>query len=127
MHDKKIEDIFKELKTNEEGLTEEEAHKRLEKYGFNEIKQAKKIHPIKIFLEQFHNTVIYILIAALVISIFIGETIDAVVIGVIVILNAIVGFIQEYKAEKSIEALKKLASLKATVIRDGKEVCSYLC
>ena len=121
MHDKKIEDIFKELNTSREGLTEEEAHKRLEKYGINEIKQAKKIHPLKIFLEQFHNSVIYILIAALVISLFIGEPIDAIVIGIIVLINAMVGFVQEYKAEKSIEALKKLASLRATVIRDGKE------
>ena len=58
MHDKTTEQVFKELKTNKEGLTEEEAHKRLEKYGINEIKQAKKIHPLKIFLEQFHNSVI---------------------------------------------------------------------
>jgi len=121
MHDKKIEEVFKELDTKKEGLTEKEAEIRLKKYGYNEIKQGKKISPVKIFLNQFNNVVIYILIFALGISIFLGETVDAIVIGAIVIANAILGFIQEYKAEKSIEALKKLASLKATVIREGKE------
>ncbi|MBI2208544.1 cation-translocating P-type ATPase [Candidatus Woesearchaeota archaeon] len=121
MHYKKIEDIFKELQTGKEGLAEEEAEKRLQKHGYNEIKEAKKISPIRIFLSQFNSIVIYILIAALAISVFLGETIDAIVIGAIVIANAIIGFVQEYNAEKSIEALKKLASLKAAVIRDGKE------
>ncbi|MAE42915.1 ATPase [Candidatus Woesearchaeota archaeon] len=121
MHNKKIEDVFKELKTNKEGLTEKQAEERLKKYGPNEIKQAKKISPIKIFLQQFNNILIYILIAAVIISIFLGEKEDAIVIGIIVIANAIIGFRIEYKAEKSIEALKKLASLKATVFREGKE------
>ncbi len=121
MHHKSIEDVFKELKTDKNGLTEKEAEARLEKYGLNEIQQLKKISPLKIFLEQFHNIVIYILIFALVVSIFLNETIDAIVIGAIVIVNAIIGFIQEYRAEKAIEALKKLASLKATVIREEKE------
>src|SRR3990167_5005211 len=121
MHHKTIEQVFKELETDENGLTEKEAEARLEKYGLNEIQQFKKISPIKIFLNQFNNIVIYILIFALVVSIFLNETIDAIVIGAIVIVNAIIGFIQEYHAEKAIEALKKLASLKATVIREEKE------
>src|SRR3989338_7006596 len=121
MHYKKIEDIFKELKTGKEGLSEAEAAEKLKKYGLNEIKEEKKISPLKIFLQQFNSTVVYILIAALIISIIIGEIVDAIVIGVILILNSLFGFYQEYKAEKSIEALKKMASLKATVIRDGKE------
>ncbi|MFH0867693.1 MAG: HAD-IC family P-type ATPase, partial [Candidatus Woesearchaeota archaeon] len=87
----------------------------------NEITQGKKISPIKIFLNQFNSVVIYILLFALAVSIFLGETVDAIVIGAIVVANAVLGFIQEYKAEKSIDALKKLASLKATVIREGKE------
>ncbi|HJO02142.1 MAG: calcium-transporting P-type ATPase, PMR1-type [Candidatus Woesearchaeota archaeon] len=121
MHYKKTEEVFRELKTSKQGLTEKEADIRLKKYGYNEIKQTKKISPIKIFLEQFHNILIYILIAAVIISVFLGEKEDAIVIGVIVIANAIIGFRIEYKAEKSIEALKKLASLKAKVMRDGKE------
>src|SRR3989338_7231366 len=121
MHYKKIEDIFRELSTNKEGIAEAEAAERLKKYGLNEIREEKKIFPLKIFLQQFNSTVVYILIAALVISIIIGERVDAIVIGIILILNSLFGFYQEYKAEKSIEALKKMASLKATVIRDGKE------
>ena len=121
MHDKKIEEVFKELDTRKEGLTEKEAEIRLKKYGYNEIKQGKRISPVKIFLNQFNNVVIYIMIFDLEVSIFLEETVDAIVIGAIVIANAILGFIQEYKAERSIEALKKLASLKATVIREGKE------
>ncbi|MBI2522903.1 calcium-translocating P-type ATPase, PMCA-type [Candidatus Woesearchaeota archaeon] len=121
MHHKKLEDVFKELETDENGLTEKEAEARLKKYGLNEIQQLKKISPIKIFINQFNNIVIYILIFALAVSIFLNETIDAIVIGVIVIVNAIIGFIQEYRAEKAIEALKKLAGLRATVRREGKE------
>ena len=121
MHHKKIEEVFGELDTGKDGLSEAEAEKRLQKHGYNEIKQLKKIFPIRIFLSQFNSVVIYILIAALAISVFLGETIDAIVIGAIVVANAIIGFIQEYNAERSIEALKKLASLKATVIRGGKE------
>ena len=121
MHNKPINEVFKALNAKEKGLTEKEAEARLKKYGLNEIKQEKKISPIKIFLNQFNNVVIYILIFALAVSIFLGETIDAIVIGAIVVANAVLGFIQEYRAEKSIEALKKLVSLKATVIRDEKE------
>jgi|TARA_Y100000310_G_scaffold341861_1_gene442547 Ca2+-transporting ATPase len=121
MYNKKIEEILKELKIGKKGLTEKEAEARLKKYGYNEIKEEKKISPLKIFLKQFHNVLIYILIVAVIISIFLGKRDDAIVIGIIVIVNAITGFRTEYKAEKSIEALKKLASLKATVIRDGKE------
>jgi len=120
-HNKKTVEIFREFNSGKEGLTVAGAEKSLQIHGPNELISKKKINPIKIFLEQFHSFVVYILIAALVISIFLGEKIDAIVIGVIVILNSIFGFVQEYKAEKSIEALKKLASLKATVIRDGKE------
>src|SRR3989338_1849476 len=120
-HSKEIKEVFRELNSNNEGLSQAEAEKRLQEYGLNEIREAKKISPIKIFLEQFNSVVVYILIAALIISLFIGERLDAIVIGIILILNAVFGFIQEYRAEKSIEVLKKLASLKATVMRDGKE------
>ncbi len=119
----KTKSVEKDLSTSvNNGLESKDAKSRLEKYGLNELKRAKKINPIKIFFDQFKSIVIYILIAAVIISIFLGEIIDSVVILVILIFNAVFGFIQEYKAEKSIEALKKMASLKAKVIRDGKEI-----
>ncbi len=121
IHNKTIKDIFKELKTDEKGLSEKEVKSRQETYGLNEIKEKKKVSPLKIFLSQFTDFIIIILIIALVISFIIGEKLDALVIGIILIINAIVGFRQEYKAEKAIEALKKLASLKAKVVRDTEQ------
>jgi P-type Ca2+ transporter type 2C len=119
MYNKTIVDALKELRGTKEGLSSTEADNRLKKYGYNEIQQKKKISALKIFLEQFHSIVIYILIFALFVSIFLNEVVDAIVIGIIVVLNAVLGFIQEYRAEKSIEALKKLSSLQATVLRDN--------
>ena len=120
-HNKDLKEIFKALGTSEKGLTDEEVNRRIERYGLNEIKEKKKTSPIKIFFSQFNNFIVYILIAALVISFLLDEKIDAIVIGIILVINAVLGFIQEYKAEKAIEALKKMASLKASVIRDGNE------
>ncbi|MEE9525480.1 MAG: calcium-translocating P-type ATPase, SERCA-type [Candidatus Woesearchaeota archaeon] len=123
-----------ELHSSETGLSQQEADLRLKKYGPNEIKEEKMISPIKIFFSQFKSFIVLILILAMGVSIFIGykeymiegngilkHMIDPIVIFAILILNAAMGFIQEYKAEKSIEALKKMASLKAVVRRDGKE------
>jgi Ca2+-transporting ATPase len=119
--DEKIEEVLARLDAKREGLTTWQANKRLETYGHNVIAEKKKTTAVQIFLNQFKSLIIWILIIALGISALAGEYIDASVIGVIVILNAIVGFIQEYKAEKAIEALKKLTSLRARVIRDGEE------
>ncbi|MFC1732983.1 calcium-translocating P-type ATPase, SERCA-type [candidate division KSB1 bacterium] len=116
-----VKDALKELKTSENGLTSAEAYERLKKYGYNEIEEKEKISSLKIFLSQFSSPIVWILIGAIIISVIIGEKIDAIIISIILVINAIVGFIQEYKAEKAIEALKKMASLKAIVIRDGKE------
>ncbi|MBW2980956.1 calcium-translocating P-type ATPase, SERCA-type [Candidatus Woesearchaeota archaeon] len=120
-YDEEIKEVFKELNTSEKGISSSEAEKRLEKYGLNELKEGKKISPLRIFLQQFASPIVWVLIGAFIISLVIKEEADAVIIGFIVVVNAIVGFIQEYKADKAIEALKKMASLKATVIRDGKQ------
>ncbi len=117
-----IEEVLKSLKSSEKGLTEEGAKEKLEKYGLNEIQKRKRITPIQIFVRQFTSFIVIILLAAIVISLLIGERVDAVVISIIVVLNGIFGFVQEYKAEKAIEALRKLTALKAKVIRDGKEM-----
>jgi len=117
-----VKEVLESLKTSEKGLTEKEARKRLEKYGANEIEKRKSITPLKIFVRQFTSFIIIILLAAILISLLIGEKLDAVVISIIVILNGIFGFVQEYKAEKAIEALRKLTALKAKIIRAGKEI-----
>ncbi|MBU1876022.1 MAG: calcium-translocating P-type ATPase, SERCA-type [Nanoarchaeota archaeon] len=116
------EEVFKTLKTSEKGLTSHEAEQRLHRYGFNELKAEEGIHPFKIFLQQFSSPLVWILIAALGISFFLDEKIDAIVISIIIIINAVLGFVQEYRAERAIEALKRMASLKAKVLRNGKEV-----
>ena len=118
---KTIEQTYKELNASENGLTPEEAQTRLATYGKNLLKRRKPISPLKIFLSQFNSFIVYLLLAAVVISALIGEGVDAIVISIILILNAVFGFVQEYKAEKAIEALKKMASLQAIVVRDGKQ------
>lgn len=121
-YNKGLNEIFRILNSNNNGLTRKEAVKRLEKFGFNEIKEAKKISKTKLFLRQFNSFVVWILVAAVFISLLVNELIDAIVIAAILMTNAGLGFIQEYKAERSIEALKKLTALKAKVIRDNKEI-----
>ncbi len=117
-----ISDAIKFIDTSQTGLSEEEARQRLEKYGVNELKQREKISPFQILIRQFTSSIVFILLAALVISLLIGEKLDAIVISTIVVLNGVFGFVQEFKAEKAIEALRKLTALKATVVRDGKEM-----
>ncbi len=130
----KIEEVYKKLKTSEKGLSSGEAKERIDEYGYNKIESKKKISPIILFLQQFNSPVIWILLGALVIStitgyieykegaISLGKYIaEPIVIGAIIIINSLIGFFQEYKAEKAIEALKKMASLKAVVLRDGEE------
>lgn len=119
-HTKEIEEIFKILDTDINGLASEEAKRRLTYYGLNEIKSSKKKHPFSMFLNQFKDLMIIILIISAIIASILGKVVDSSVIIAIVILNAFIGFLQEYKAEKAIESLKKLAIPIVTVIRDGK-------
>lgn len=114
--------VLKELNTNtHSGLTENEIKSRLEKYGYNELKKEERISPVTIFINQFKNILIIILLIAIALSALIGEIVDAAIIGVIVIFCAVLGFIQEYRAERALEALKKMLSPTITVLRDGKE------
>ncbi|WP_416100997.1 calcium-translocating P-type ATPase, PMCA-type [Clostridium carboxidivorans] len=101
------------------GLTHEEANRRLKKYGPNRLEKKKKISAIKIFLQQFNDFMVWVLIAATVISGFMGEKADAITILIIVVMNAILGFFQEYRTEKSLEALKEMAAPTAKVVRSG--------
>jgi P-type Ca2+ transporter type 2C len=118
-HQKDIEDIFKELNSTPFGLTENESEKRLREYGPNILKEKKRKHPSSIFFAQFKDFMILVLVVAAVISGVVGDLSDTIAIIVIVILNAVIGFVQEYRAEKAMAALKKMAAPSATVVRDG--------
>ena len=101
------------------GLSTREAEKRVKTYGLNELKRNKKKSPVLIFLAQFNDFLVWILIGATIISGFIGDKADAITILIIVIVNAILGFVQEFRTEKSLEALQELAAPTCKVIRDG--------
>lgn len=119
-YNESVDSALKGLKTSKTGLTDKEAKIRLAKYGPNDIQKKAEIHPFVLFLNQFKSFIVYILVAAVVVSLLLQEYVDAGVIFAILVLNALLGFIQEYKAEKSIEALKKLAAPHAKIIRGGK-------
>src|SRR3989344_4846219 len=104
------------------GLTEKEAKKKLEQYGLNEIKETALASPLKIFLRQIkNNLVIYLLVVAVIISFFVGKSITAYTILVVIIIVITTGFIQEYRAERVINSLKNMLIPVSIVIRDGKE------
>ncbi|GAB3166692.1 calcium-translocating P-type ATPase, PMCA-type [Telluribacter humicola] len=116
-----INDVFKELSTHKEGLSNAEAQSRLEQYGPNELQGTSDKSVWKLVINQFMDVMILILIAAAVVSVVLGDISDAIVILVIVILNAIIGFVQEYRAEKAIEALRNMSAPQALVRRGGTE------
>ncbi|APC42711.1 ATPase [Clostridium estertheticum subsp. estertheticum] len=105
--------------TSSKGLTNADAESRLKKYGFNKLESKKKISALQIFISQFNDFITWILIVATVLSGLMGEKADAITIFIIVIMNGILGFIQEFKTEKSLEALSKLAAPTAKVVRNG--------
>jgi Ca2+-transporting ATPase len=109
------------LQTRFDGLTEIEANERLGVYGFNKIKVEKGISRATIFTKQMKEPLIIILLVAIMISAFVGDLVDAIIITAIVILSILVGFIQEFKSEKAAEALKKMLAATCRVIRNNKE------
>jgi Ca2+-transporting ATPase len=133
-HNKTVEQTLNELNVTSKGLTTTEAKERLNQYGPNELKKEKGKSPLKIFLEQFTDILMIILLLAMALSIGVGvyqnsmdEIIDAVIIFIIVAASAILGFTQEYRSEKAVEALKKMTSPTASVLRDGKEARIPAC
>lgn len=117
-----IEQVFKDLETDPEGLKEKEVEQRLQKYGPNELEEQEKTTVFDILVNQFRDIFVIMLLVATAISFLVGETVDAVTIAAIVVLNAVFGFVQEYRSEKAMEALRELATPKARLMRDGKEV-----
>ncbi len=120
-HTLSVEQTLSTLQTSKTGLSHQEAEQRIQQYGLNELQACEEISPWKIFLAQFESPIVWVLVAAVVVSAAIGEYLDAIVIGIILIANAVIGFMQEYHAQKAIDALKKMVSLQAIVLRDGKE------
>ncbi|MEW6600936.1 MAG: HAD-IC family P-type ATPase [Nitrospirota bacterium] len=116
-----VKDIFDQLATAENGLTAADVNERLARYGPNKLAEEEKISKTKILIHQFKSPLIYILLIAGLVTLLLQEYIDSGVIFVVVILNAVIGFIQELKAEESVRALKNMVVQKARVIRDGRE------
>lgn len=115
-----IAEVAQDLQTDlQKGLSTKETRRRISLVGLNRLKEQKKIAPVALFLAQFRDFMVLVLIAAAFISVFLGELADAVTILAIVIMNAGLGFLQEYRAEKSLEKLKKLTAQETTVKRDG--------
>ncbi|PVX23353.1 MAG: hypothetical protein CW691_10805 [Candidatus Bathyarchaeum sp.] len=120
-HSMEKKQLLESLKATEKGLNTQEAERRLQEYGPNELATKKGTSALSIFLGQFKDIFVIMLLVAICISVAINELVDAATIATIVFLNAIVGFIQEYRSEKAMEAMKQLTAPKARVLRDGKE------
>jgi len=127
-HERELESLFDEKDSSSDGLSQEEADERLEDFGENAIQSGEEISPVQILISQFQDFLIYLLIGAALISIGVGflpghspEYTDAALIFLILIANGIFGFIQDFKAEKSIQALKDLSTPDATVLRGGEK------
>lgn len=134
-HDKEVSEVKNAFNVGQDGLSEREAEIRLKKYGKNELIEKKKTTALEIFLNQFKDIFVLVLLAAIALSVMIGwykgaatgndgifsQYGDAAIIAAIVVLNAAVGFVQEYRAEEAIAAMKKLAAPQSRVLREGKE------
>jgi magnesium-transporting ATPase (P-type) len=114
-----LEEAFHRLDAHTDGLNDEEVDRRLQEYGPNRLRPPKTRGPLARFLQQFHNVLIYVLIAAGVVTALLGHWVDTAVIFGVVVINAIIGFIQEGKAERALESVRNMLSLHAVVIRNG--------
>lgn len=120
-HARDLAEVYAELESSPSGLTGAEAARRLAQYGPNELQAAARVSPWAILLAQFQNVLIIILLIATGLSLLLGHGIESIAIIVIVLFAVLLGFVQEYRAERAIEALRRLAAPNATVLRDGIE------
>ena len=121
-HTLSVDATMSHLQSTPHGLAEAEVERRVARYGPNELQAAGRVSPWAILFQQFKNALIIILLIATAISAFLGEGVEAIAIGVIVLFAVVLGFIQEYRAERAIEALRQMAAPTVTVIRDGQEI-----
>ena len=119
-HARKVEDVLEAVQSTRGGLSEEEAARRLREHGPNELPETSGRHPLVRFLSQFHNALIYFLLAAVVATLLLRHYVDAAVILAVVLVNAIVGFVQEGKAEKALNAIRNLIAPHAHLVRGGR-------
>ncbi len=117
-----VDEVFSKVESSIEGLSTEEAKRRMEQYGANRLRQVRRRSSWSLLLAQFRNVLIYVLLGAAVVTVLIGHFVDAAVIFGVVILNAVIGFFQEGKAEKALDAIRDLLTPQATVLRDGKQM-----
>ncbi|MFP4162821.1 MAG: cation-transporting P-type ATPase [Chitinispirillaceae bacterium] len=113
--------VLKHYRSRSQGLVKKDALERFELYGANRLPEKKELHPVLKFLGQFNNVLIYVLLVSAVISVFLDHIIDAWIIMAVVVINGIIGYIQEGKAEKALEAVKNMLSLSSLVKRDGEK------
>src|SRR6056297_3393503 len=117
------EKVLESLQSNpDKGLSSKEAKQRLDEYGVNELKKGSEISPLEIFISQFKNILVILLLIATSISFFMGDTIESIAILAVIIINALFGFFTEYRAEKSVEELKKMVTTQAKVLRNGEVI-----
>jgi len=122
-HSSDLETVLRSLEADPaRGLAQDEAARRLERHGPNELAREERASPIALFFAQFKNTLIVILLAATVLSALLGETVDAIIILIIVLFCAVLGFVQEFRAERALDALKKMLAPTVRVLRDGTEM-----
>lgn len=121
-HYRSLDDVFEGLGTSPSGLTQREVDARLISHGRNELISASAVNPLLILINQFKSFIVYILLFAVVVSLAMGEYVDTLIILIILIVNAVIGFVQELGAERSLEALKKISTVQAMVLRDGVRV-----
>ena len=124
-HSTEKEEVLEILKSSELGLDEKEVKLRQEKYGKNELPKGKTPSLLKIFIEQLLDPIVLLLVVAMIFSILIKENIDAIAIAFIILVDLILGTFQEWKANKNVEALKKLIEIRTKIIRSGKEIEVY--
>lgn len=122
MHTLSGDEALSRLDSRSEGLNQEEAARRLEEHGPNRLPEEKPPHPLVRFARQFHNVLIYVLLTAAVITALMGHWLDTSVIAGVAVLNALIGFIQEGKAESALAAIRKMLSVSAVVVRDGEKL-----
>ncbi len=121
-HAKSFKQVLEEIESSETGLTSDEAEKRYQKYGPNQIKRTKKDNPLRLLWRQINNPLIWVLIGSSLLAVLLGKITDGFVVLAVVVINTIIGFIQEFKAGKAIEALSEMVPENATIHRDGRKV-----